>query len=64
MEAVRMTRPRSALISLEATPYYHCIMPIGTATFLGAVDLQVLVKKKWDSRIICQLGQPLFLDEC
>src|SRR5688572_11692451 len=25
MEPVRMTRPRSALISLEATPYYHCI---------------------------------------
>jgi len=22
---VRMTRPRSALVSLEATPYYHCI---------------------------------------
>jgi len=33
-----MTRPRSALISLETTPYYHCIARCVRRAFFFGVD--------------------------
>jgi hypothetical protein len=38
MEIVSMTRPRSAQISLDATPYYHCIARCVRRSFFFGID--------------------------
>jgi hypothetical protein len=38
MEMVGMTRPRSTLISLDATPYYHCIARCVRRLFFFGID--------------------------
>jgi len=55
-----MTRPRSALISLEATPYYHCIARCVRRSFFFGIDEKgrdLNYRKPWFLKRLKLLGQ-------
>jgi REP element-mobilizing transposase RayT len=60
MGSVTMTRPRSALISLEATPYYHCIARCVRRSFFFGIDdkgRDLNYRKPWFLKRVKLLGQ-------
>src|SRR5688572_25913550 len=60
METVRMTRPRSDLISLEVTPYYHCISRCVRRSFFFGVDdkgRDLNYRKPWFLKRLKLLGE-------
>jgi REP element-mobilizing transposase RayT len=65
MESVRMTRPRSALISLEATPYYHCIARCVRRSFFFGIDEKgrdLNYRKPWFLKRLKLLGETFAID--
>jgi hypothetical protein len=55
-----MTRPRSALISLDATPYYHCIARCVRRSFFFGIDEKgrdLNCRKPWFLKRLKLLGQ-------
>ena len=60
-----MTRPRSALISLEATPYYHCISRCVRRSFFFGMDEKgrdLNYRKPWFLKRLKLLGEVFAID--
>ena len=60
-----MTRPRSELVSLEATPYYHCIARCVRRSFFFGVDdkgRDLSYRKPWFLQRLKLLGQVFAID--
>lgn len=60
-----MTRPRSALVSLEATPYYHCIARCVRRSFLFGIDdkgRDLNHRKPWFLKRLKLLGEVFAID--
>jgi REP element-mobilizing transposase RayT len=60
-----MTRPRSALISLEATPYYHCIARCVRRSFFFGIDEKgrdLNYRKPWFLKRLKLLGEVFAID--
>src|SRR5690606_8531423 len=60
METVRMTRPRSEQISLEITPYYHCIARCVRRSFFFGIDEKgrdLNYRKPWFLKRLKLLGE-------
>jgi len=60
-----MTRPRSALISLETTPYYHCIARCVRRSFFFGIDdkgRDLNYRKPWFLQRLKQLGEVFAID--
>jgi REP element-mobilizing transposase RayT len=60
-----MTRPRSALISLETTPYYHCIARCVRRAFFFGVDEKgrdLNYRKPWFLQRLKLLGEVFAID--
>jgi REP element-mobilizing transposase RayT len=59
-ELVRMTRPRSALVSLDVTPYYHCIARCVRRSFFFGIDEKgrdLSYRKPWFLKRLKLLGE-------
>ena len=63
-----MPKPRSAQVSIEATPYYHCVSRCVRRAFLCGKDATSGVdyehRRNWIEKRILQLGQVFCIDVC
>lgn len=60
-----MTRPRSALVSLDATPYYHCIARCVRRSFFFGIDdkgRDLSYRKPWFLQRLKLLGEVFAVD--
>jgi REP element-mobilizing transposase RayT len=63
-----MPRPRKSLISVEATPYYHCVSRCVRRAFLCGIDVftgqSYEHRRSWVEQRILKLGQVFCIDVC
>ncbi|TCS37695.1 transposase [Reinekea marinisedimentorum] len=63
-----MPKPRSAQVSIDATPYYHCISRCVRRAFLCGIDVQTGVsyehRRGWVEQKMLKLGQVFCIDVC
>ena len=63
-----MPKPRKALVSLEATPYYHCVSRCVRRAFLCGVDdhsgQDYEYRRQWLQQRMKQLTNAFSIDIC
>jgi len=63
-----MPKPRYAQVSLEATPYYHCIARCVRRAFLYGVDISTgenyNYRRQWLEDKLLELGNIFSIDIC